>query len=68
MGADIEQQNVREDGGEPIADLVVRAGPLKSVTVPPERAPSMIDEYQVLSVAAALPPARRGCAVWPSFG
>ena len=53
MGADIEQQNVREDGGEPIADLMVRAGPLKSVTVPPERAPSMIDEYQVLSVAAA---------------
>jgi len=53
MGADIEQKNVREDGGEPIADLLVRAGPLQGVTVPPERAPSMIDEYQILAVAAS---------------
>ena len=53
MGAEIEQRNLREVAGELVADLVVRAGRLRGVTVPPERAPSMIDEYQVLSVAAA---------------
>ena len=47
MGADIEQQNVREDGGEPIADLSAHADLEAGVTVPPERAPLMIDEYQV---------------------
>jgi 3-phosphoshikimate 1-carboxyvinyltransferase len=53
MGADIEIRNRREVGGEPIGDLVARHSPLKGVEVPPERAPSMIDEYPVLSVAAA---------------
>ncbi len=53
MGADVAFLNPREDGGEPIADIRVRASPLKGVRVPPERAPSMIDEYPVLAVVAA---------------
>lgn len=54
MGADIEFQNPREEGGEPVADLRVRfSGGMKGIEVPPERAPSMIDEYPVLSVVAA---------------
>ncbi|MFD1330881.1 3-phosphoshikimate 1-carboxyvinyltransferase [Methylopila musalis] len=53
MGADITAENLREEGGEEVADLVVRAGPLKGVDVPPERAPTMIDEYPILAVAAA---------------
>jgi 3-phosphoshikimate 1-carboxyvinyltransferase len=43
----------RDDGGEEIADLRVRASALKGVDVPAERAPSMIDEYPILAVAAA---------------
>ncbi|MFZ3035428.1 MAG: 3-phosphoshikimate 1-carboxyvinyltransferase [Parvibaculum sp.] len=53
MGGDIEVMNQRDEGGEPVADLRVRASRLKGVVVPPERAPSMIDEYPVLAVAAA---------------
>jgi len=53
MGADIEVLEPREAGGEPVGDLRVKASPLKSVRVPPERAPSMIDEYPVLAVVAA---------------
>ncbi|MBO6717037.1 MAG: 3-phosphoshikimate 1-carboxyvinyltransferase [Rhizobiaceae bacterium] len=53
MGADIEIQNERSEGGEGVADLRVRHSQLKGVTVPPERAPTMIDEYPVLAVAAA---------------
>ena len=53
MGADIETLREREEGGETVADLRVRASRLKGVDVPPERAPSMIDEYPVLAVAAA---------------
>ncbi len=53
MGADIQLTNARELSGEPVADLVVRSCRLKGVTVPPERAPSMIDEYPILAVAAA---------------
>ena len=53
MGADIAFDNTREVGGEPVADLRVRGGPLKGVDVPPERAPSMIDEYPILAIAAA---------------
>lgn len=53
MGADIEILNARLAGGEDVADLRVRASELKGVSVPPERAPSMIDEYPVLAVAAA---------------
>src|SRR5207302_816280 len=53
MGADIVLENQRIEGGEPVADLHVRAGPLTGADIPPERAPSMIDEYPVLAVAAA---------------
>ena len=53
MGADIAAENQREVGGEPVADLRVRGGELKGVEVPPERAPSMIDEYPILAVAAS---------------
>jgi 3-phosphoshikimate 1-carboxyvinyltransferase len=53
MGASIEESHVRRDAGEPMARLRVRASKLRGVEVPPERAPSMIDEYLVLAVAAA---------------
>jgi 3-phosphoshikimate 1-carboxyvinyltransferase len=53
MGAEIEVRDRREAGGEPVGDLHVRASRLKGVEVPPERAPSMIDEYPILAVAAA---------------
>jgi 3-phosphoshikimate 1-carboxyvinyltransferase len=52
MGASIEESEVRLDAGEPMARLRVRASKLRGVEVPPERAPSMIDEYLVLAVAA----------------
>lgn len=54
MGADITEENPRIVGGEPVADLRVRHAPLRAMEVPPELAPSMIDEYPVLFVAAAL--------------
>ena len=53
MGASIEESDVRGDAGEPMATLRVRASKLRGVVVPPERAPSMIDEYLVLAVAAS---------------
>src|SRR6201997_2781470 len=53
MGASIEESEVRGDAGEPMARLRVRASKLRGVEVPPERAPSMIDEYLVLAVAAS---------------
>jgi 3-phosphoshikimate 1-carboxyvinyltransferase len=53
MGAEIEILNRREDGGEEVADLRVRAAELKGTDVPASRAPSMIDEYPILAVAAA---------------
>ena len=53
MGASIEESEVRGDTGEPMAQLRVRASKLRGVEVPPERAPSMIDEYLILAVAAS---------------
>jgi 3-phosphoshikimate 1-carboxyvinyltransferase len=53
MGASIEETEVRREAGEPMARLRVRASKLRGVEVPPERAPSMIDEYLVLAVAAS---------------
>lgn len=53
MGARIDILNPRNAGGENVADLRVRSSDLKGVTVPAARAPSMIDEYPVLAVAAA---------------
>jgi len=54
MGADLTFENMREEGGEPVADLRAKFSPaLKGIEVPPARAASMIDEYPVLSVVAA---------------
>jgi 3-phosphoshikimate 1-carboxyvinyltransferase len=53
MGADITIGRQRSVGGEPVADLVVCHGPLRGIEVPPDIAPSMIDEYPILFVAAA---------------
>lgn len=53
MGGDIAVENPREVGGEPVGDLRVRHSPLRAIEVPPELAPSMIDEYPALFVAAA---------------
>lgn len=53
MGANITYENEKTLGGEKIADIRVKASTLKAVNVPAERAPSMIDEYPILSVAAA---------------
>jgi 3-phosphoshikimate 1-carboxyvinyltransferase len=53
MGAHIEIGNLRESGGERIGDLFARHSKLKGVDIPADRAPSMIDEYPVLAVAAA---------------
>ena len=53
MGARVDVLNRRVEGGEPVGDLAVTAGPLTAIDVPAERAPSMIDEYPILAVAAA---------------
>jgi 3-phosphoshikimate 1-carboxyvinyltransferase len=53
MGACIEPMNSRREGGEEVADMRVRGGELRGVDVPGSRAPSMIDEYPVIAVAAA---------------
>jgi 3-phosphoshikimate 1-carboxyvinyltransferase len=53
MGAKIEFLNERVVAGEPVADIRVKYSKLKAVSVPAERAPSMIDEYPILAVAAA---------------
>lgn len=54
MGADIEINNKRTLCGEEVADITARYSKLKAITVPAERAPSMIDEYPILSIAAAM--------------
>jgi len=55
MGADLSFENMREEGGEPVADLRARfSASMTGVEVPPERAASMIDEYPILAVVAAL--------------
>ena len=53
MGADIEILDLREECGEPVGDLRVKSSKLRGLTVPPDRAPSMIDEYPVLAVVAS---------------
>ncbi len=54
MGGKIEELNTREVGGEPVADLMVRHSPIKGVEVDPALAPTMIDEFPALFVAASL--------------
>lgn len=53
MGADLSVTNIRDEGGETTGDVTARYSPLTGVEAPPERAPSMIDEYPILAVAAA---------------
>ncbi len=54
MGADLTEENPREEGGEPVADLRARFSPdMHGIEVPAARAASMIDEYPVLAVVAA---------------
>jgi 3-phosphoshikimate 1-carboxyvinyltransferase len=53
MGASVTVTNERTEGGEPVGDLVVTGGSLAAVDVPGARAPTMIDEYPILAVAAA---------------
>ncbi len=53
MGGKIEIVNEREVGGEKVADLVVESSELKGIEIPANRAPSMIDEYPILAIAAA---------------
>ncbi len=54
MGGSIEELNPREVGGEPVADLRVLHSPLKGIEIDPAIAPSMIDEFPILFVAAAM--------------
>lgn len=53
MGADIREENRRAQGGEPVADLIVRHAPLRGIDVPVDIVPDMIDEFPILFVAAA---------------
>lgn len=53
MGADITLENERIEAGEPLANVIVRGSNLRGIEVPANRAPSMIDEYPILAVAAA---------------
>lgn len=53
MGADVNLVNERVEGGEPVADIRVRVGKLRGADIPATRAPTMIDEYPVLAIAAA---------------
>lgn len=65
MGADLTYSNVREESGEQVGDITARHSALTGVVVPPARAPSMIDEYPILGVAAAFaegPTVMRGLA------
>src|SRR3546814_4439584 len=54
MGADLSFANERIVGGEPVADIVVRHSALTGIEITPDIAPSMIDEFPILFVAAAL--------------
>jgi 3-phosphoshikimate 1-carboxyvinyltransferase len=53
MGADIREDNRREQGGELVADLIVRHAPLRGIEVPLGHVPDMIDEFPILFIAAA---------------
>lgn len=53
MGAELRFENQRSQGGEAVADLAIASSTLKGVEVPASRAPSMIDEYPILAIAAA---------------
>ncbi len=65
MGAAVAFENRRETAGEPVADILVEGRGLRGIEVPPERAPTMIDEYPVLAVAAS---AAEGATVMRGLG
>jgi 3-phosphoshikimate 1-carboxyvinyltransferase len=65
MGADISVESVREEGGEAVGEVTARHSQLTGVTVPPDRAAAMIDEYPILAVAAAF---ARGSTVMRGIG
>jgi 3-phosphoshikimate 1-carboxyvinyltransferase len=54
MGADLTYSNERIVGGEPVADITARHSNLTGIEVPPDVAPSMIDEFPVFFVAACV--------------
>lgn len=54
MGANIHVTNQREEAGEPVADLHVRAASLRGIRIGAERIPQTIDEFPILCVAAAV--------------
>ena len=54
MGADISIEHLRESGGEPVGDLVIRHAPLHGIELPESLVPDMIDEFPVLFIAASV--------------
>ena len=65
MGGHVQADNFRKSGGEVIADIHVKYSKLHGITVPPERAASMIDEYPILAVAAS---AANGTTIMDDIG
>ena len=65
MGADLKILKVRKNTNEKVADIQIKYKQLKGVTIPADRAPSMIDEYPILSIAASV---ARGTSVFEGVG
>ncbi len=65
MGAHVERVNLRDEGGEPVADLVVRPAPLNGTEVPASEIPTLVDEVPVLAVLASR---ARGATVFREVG
>jgi 3-phosphoshikimate 1-carboxyvinyltransferase len=65
MGADLKILKVRENTNEQVADIQIKYKQLKGVTIPADRAPSMIDEYPILSIAASV---AQGTSVFEGVG
>jgi 3-phosphoshikimate 1-carboxyvinyltransferase len=54
MGTDVEVLDLRDEGGEPVADLRITAAPLRGIEVTPEEIPALVDEVPILAVVAAM--------------
>jgi 3-phosphoshikimate 1-carboxyvinyltransferase len=65
MGADIKILKIREHTNEKVADIQIKYKQLKGVTIPAARAPSMIDEYPILSIAASV---AQGTSIFEGVG
>jgi len=65
MGAHVERVNLRDEGGEPVADLVVRPAQLNGTEVPAAEIPTLVDEVPVLAVLASR---ARGATVFREVG